>query len=323
MAIDLCPSVVGWLSCFAAGIRSSHTNRRQLGGPGTTRWLRPLRDWPIVVPPRFDDGWVLTTVRQYADLGFFPTTTQSTRPLSRRDSGAWIERLWFHPGHTRIPAAAECSDPRGHVVAIAAPGPRPIAVGLPGRWAGVLIAAASAVGLQMTIRPEPVVALLLAAAIAVVVRYAQTGGTMAAGGPGWLSAMAMSVHQTGWSLALASLAVAPWLIPWLRRTWAYVAVLGVVVVSAQAHCCWPCWVPTGRSVEFAHRFRRDSSTYQGFRRGPRIAALSTRFDLPSVTIAAVGLLGLAVVGFLLRSDRSKASSNAAGWARWLLSWAWR
>ncbi|MCB0905318.1 MAG: hypothetical protein KDC17_14150, partial [Actinobacteria bacterium] len=25
----------------------------------------------IVVPPRFDDGWVLTTVRQYADLGFF------------------------------------------------------------------------------------------------------------------------------------------------------------------------------------------------------------------------------------------------------------
>ena len=273
----------------------------------------------IVVPPRFDDGWVLTTVRQYADLGFFPNYYSIDATAQPQGFWwAWIERLWLSPLGTpgfllRLPSAlilvATWWLLRRQVL-------DRIAVGPPGRWAGVLIAAASAVGLQMTIRPEPVVALLLAAAIAVVVRYAQTEEPWLLVVLGGLSAMAMSVHQTGWSLALASLAVAPWLIPWLRRTRAYVAVLGVVVVSgasalllAMLGSNWALWWSSLTA------FRRDSSTYQGFLdEGLRIAALSTRFDLPSVTIAAVGLLGLAVVGFLLRSDRSKASSNAAGWA---------
>lgn len=272
----------------------------------------------VVVPPRFDDGWVLTTVRHYRELGFF--SNYYSVDAAAQPQGfwwTWIEQLWltaqWAPGFLlRLPTALLLLGTwwllRRWVLSPA--GVRGLAM-----WGAAMVAVTGLVGLQITIRPEPMIALLLAATVATVVRYARSREPYLLVLLGALSAFAIAAHQTGWCVIAASASTLPWARDWLRRprnvVLATAAVVGSVclaLILAMLGSNAPLW---WRSVRM---FGRDTTTYQSFLdEGARIAALA-RFDNPPVTIAAVGLLMLAALGFMLRVERTGEVARAAGWA---------
>ncbi len=273
----------------------------------------------IVVPPRFDDGWVLTTVRQYADLGFF--SNYYSIDAAAQPQGfwwTWIERLWLTPLGTpgfliRLPTVLILLGTwwflRRHVLSR-------LDLEAPAMWGAAAVACAGMIGLQITIRPEPVVALLLAAAISVVVRYAMNREPHMLVVLTGLSAAALAAHQTGWAVVAASASVLPWAMDWLRQPRAWItalamavtggAVLTVLLMLGSNATLW--W----RSVR---AFAADTTTYQSLLdEGDRIGSLASGLSSPTVTTAAVGLLILAILGFLLRSQRGDVEGLAAGWA---------
>lgn len=272
----------------------------------------------VVVPPRFDDGWVLTTVRHYNELGFFSNYySLDAAPQPQGYWWTWIERLWLVPLGTpgfllRLPAVLIVILTwwllRRYVL-------HATRVRGSGLWAAAIVACTGLVGLQVTLRPEPLIALLLAAALAVVTRYAATREPFLLAVLGGLSALAISAHQTGWCVLAASAAVLPWAWDWLRAKHNLVlaaAVAGcsvalaamLAMLGSNASLWW-------RSVS---AFQQDTTTYQSWLdEGARITALG-RWDNPPVTVVAVALVALAVLGFLLRPDRSDVSVRAAGWS---------
>lgn len=273
----------------------------------------------VVVPPRFDDGWVLTTVRQYSDLGFF-SNYYSIDAVAQPQGfwWTWIERLWLTPLGTpgfllRLPTVLILVGTwwliRRHVLSR-------LELDGAAMWAAATVACLGLLGLQITIRPEPVVALLLAAAISVVVRYAFTREpyllVMLAG----LSAFSLAAHQTGWVVVTASAACLPWAWEWLRNSRAWVSALAILVTSSSALVML---LMLGSNAQLWWRsyrsFSADTTTYQSLLdEGDRLAALGTRFESPAVTIFAVAVLILSVVGFLVRTERSDVAGRAAGWA---------
>ncbi len=273
----------------------------------------------VVVPPRFDDGWVLTTVRQYADLGFF-SNYYSIDAVAQPQGfwWTWIERLWLTPLGTpgfllRLPTVLIVLGAwwfvRRHVLSR-------LGVGRAAVWAAAVVACAGMVGLQTTIRPEPLIALLLAATLSVVVRFAVTRETYLLVTLTGLCALALSAHQTGWVVVAASAAALPWAIDWLRQPRAWItalaiaaaggAVLSTLLMLGSNAALW--W----RSVR---AFAADTTTYRSvFDEGDRISSLATGVSSPPVTTIAVGILILAGLGFILRSQRDDVAGRAAGWA---------
>ncbi len=273
----------------------------------------------VVVPPRFDDGWVLTTVRQYADLGFFSNYYSNDAVAQPQGFWwTWLERLWLSglgtPGFLlRLPTVLRVVGTwwvmRRKVL---------IPLGLNGTpvAAGAAVACASMIGLQVTIRPEPMIAILMCAAIATVMRYARTRSPHLLVLLVGLSAFALAAHQTGWVVVTASCAVLPWTRDWLRTPGAPVVLAATMTIGAAACLLlmtlgsnWPLWLRSVRA------FRRDTTTYQSLLdEGDRIAAVATRADTPAITMFAVAVLLLSVLGFLLRERRGDAGLQAAGWS---------
>lgn len=273
----------------------------------------------VVVPPRFDDGWVLTTVRQYSDLGFF-SNYYSIDAVAQPQGfwWAWIERLWLTPLGTpgfllRLPTVLILMGTwwflRRHVLSRLDLEPAAV-------WGAAAVVAAGMVGLQITIRPEPIIALLLAAAISVVVRYATTREPYLLVLLAGLSAFALAAHQSGWAVVAASASALPWAIDWLRQPRAWLTATAIVVtgvavlltllmLGSNASLWW-------RSVR---AFAADSGTYHSLLdEGDRIGSLAEGISSPPVTTAVVGVLLLSILGFLLRAHRDDVSGRAAGWA---------
>jgi hypothetical protein len=66
----------------------------------------------------------------------------------------------------------------------------------------------------MTLRPEPLIAMVLTLAIVAVVRFAQQPGPRPLFALAALGALALTTHQTGWVVALSALAVVPSALRW-------------------------------------------------------------------------------------------------------------
>lgn len=273
----------------------------------------------VVVPPRYDDGWVLTTVRQYTDLGYF-SNYYSIDAVAQPQGfwWAWIERLWLTPLGTpgfllRLPTVFILLGTwwflRRHVLSRLDLEPATV-------WGAAAVAAAGMVGLQVTIRPEPIVALLLVAAISVVVRYATTREPYLLVLLAALSAFALAAHQTGWAVVAASVAALPWSLEWLRRPRAWITAVAIAVTGVAVLLTL---LMLGSNMTLWWRsvraFAADTGTYQSWLdEGDRIGSLAEGISSPPVTTAVVGILILSILGFLLRARRDDVNGRAAGWA---------
>lgn len=174
----------------------------------------------FLIPPLADDGWVLTTIRAFPQLGFF--SNYFTADAAAQPEGFWwtsIERIWVSPLGTailmlRVPslviAVLTWWYLRRRVLD---------QVGDDRRWSrtiGALVFVPLLFAWSPTLRPEPLVALLAVIAVALVVRLRERHD-------GWVlvtlaivSALAFSAHQTGWVVIGAAFAALPDVRRWVR-----------------------------------------------------------------------------------------------------------
>lgn len=257
----------------------------------------------VVVPPRFDDGWVLTTVRNYSDLGFF--SNYYSVDATAQPQGfwwTWLERLWLVPHGTpgfalRLPTVvillATWWLVRRWIL-------HPLGTSAVGLWAAALMAVSGLIALQTTLRPEPIVAMLLAAAVSVIVRYRRSPQPWLLVVLGALSAAAVAVHQTGWSVVAACTVIAPQAIVRARRERGGMVLAAIGLGSAALAALL---LMLGSNVNLwwqsVRNFAEDSVTYQStFDETQRWAALATRYDQPAIVFAALAAMLLASLGVL-------------------------
>jgi hypothetical protein len=193
-----------------------------------------LLGWWIVGPAFYDDGWVTAGQKNFAVTG---------GPTSYYDSFAvtsslqywlvWVEHWLFDSSNAllvlRIPA----------LVCLAATwvlcrwifGRLTTTAGRAGRWALASAFLTGALAWGMTLRPEPVVALLVTSVVACMVLFVERGTTAPLAGAAVLIALAVSAHPAG-LVTLAPVVVAlPAVVRWARPR---AAVAGTIVLAGAA-----------------------------------------------------------------------------------------
>jgi len=202
------------------------------GPPGrpSPRWTR----WDSVVvgsavaalfliPPLADDGWVLTTVRAFPQLGFF--SNFFTANAAAQPEGFWwtsIERLWLSPLEASVLALRVPSLVIGVLCwwflrrrVLDQVGEGTSTAWLRGTSAAIY--ATLLMAWSPTLRPEPMVGLLAVIAVALVLRFRQRPDAWVLLTLALIPALAFSAHQTGWIVIGVAFAALPDMIRWLRR----------------------------------------------------------------------------------------------------------
>jgi arabinosyltransferase B len=176
--------------------------------------------WWIVAPVFFDDGWVTARQRAFASSGGFSeyyAAFAGNQPL-----GYWLEWLqhWLSEATAallvlRVPALlclAAIWVLCRWITARAAPGSGPAVV-----WALACTFLVAAFSWGMTLRPEPVVALLVAGVLACTVRFRERESAAPLALAGVLVALALAAHPAGIVTFAPLLVVAPQLYGWARE----------------------------------------------------------------------------------------------------------
>jgi hypothetical protein len=199
-----------------------------------------LGAWWVVGPSFFDDGWRLASQDDYAAFGGFSTYYSSFGVGALLDWLQWTEHVVFRGSNVllvlRLPAliclAATwilCRWILNRIV----PSDRAIPV-----WA---LAAGFAVGTMawgMTLRPEPVVALLVTGVFACTILFLERATAAPLAVAAVLVVLAVLAHPAGLVALAPLLAVAPAIGRWVRSRWAAattivlasVAILGILAI---------------------------------------------------------------------------------------------
>lgn len=189
--------------------------------------------WWFVGPSFFDDGWRLASQENYAAFGGFSTYYSSFGVGATLDWVQWAEHVVFR-GSTvllvlRLPAliclAATWILCRWILNRIA-PTDRAIAV-----WTLAAGFAVGAMAWGMTLRPEPVVALLVTAVFACTILFLERETAAPLAVAAVLVVLAVLAHPAGLVALAPLLAVAPAIARWVRSRWASAA---TIVLAAAA-----------------------------------------------------------------------------------------
>lgn len=195
----------------------------------------------FLIPPLADDGWVLTTVRAYPQLGFF--SNYFTANAAAQPEGFWwtsIERIWMTPLGTSILALRV---PSLVITVLCWWVVRRKVLDQVGQessrgWLRTVSAAAFAVVLLAwtpTLRPEPMVGLLAVVAVLLVLRFRQRPDPWVLICLALVAALAYAAHQTGWIVIGVACAVTPDLLRWrrqdARQAWTVVSMAVIAFVG--------------------------------------------------------------------------------------------
>jgi hypothetical protein len=188
----------------------------------------------VCTPAFWDDGWVRATIGGFSDLGSFSnfyTQADYAQPVGYWWS--WLTRTWS-PGESDlvflriVPLVLIVISwwfLRRWVLDVVIPNPALRFA----RFIAALVFGLGSATFLMTLRPEPLIALLVTLVIVAVVRFSQQPGPRPLLALGALVALALTTHQTGWVVALSALAVVPSALRWSRARDG-IARVGVLVV---------------------------------------------------------------------------------------------
>lgn len=268
------------------------------------------------LPPLSDDGWVLSTQRNYHPLGFF--SNYFTAAAAPQPQGYWwqiIEQAWLAPLGTplwfmRVPSliivVASWVALRRMILDRAFPDSRAIA-----RTVGVCSAIVALFAWTPTLRPEPVVALLIVIQIALVWRYWKLAEGQVLLLIGVVAALGLALHQSGWTVVTCALA----LLPAIARNRSRWPIVGTVAALSGATLVGLLAMHSNLSVMM---WANEQFTSQGFHNRAfdelaRVVAFRSG-QAPVREFAAV-LIILGIIGFTVRPDR-RADKDASilGWA---------
>ncbi len=271
----------------------------------------------FLVPPLSDDGWVLTTGRNYSSLGFFSNYfTASAAPQPQGFWWALIEQLWLRDPDTpllvmRLPSLVLVLLAwwvfRRHLLDRVFPDNlRPVA-----RAAAAVTLGAFILSWTPTLRPEPVVALLLVLQFILVLRYARSQSPSTLLLAGLVAGLAFSLHQSGWVVVTAGIAMVAPLWRWWRSSRNKLASVFLVVSIAMlcaglvvgllmlhSNFAVASWSNTAFSREGVHDLMfKELERLDSFAGGQA-----------PLRVLCLALVGLAIVGFLVRVPRKPDSA---------------
>lgn len=176
----------------------------------------------VFTPPFWDDGWFRAVVNSYSSLGafsdFWALASAYPRPV-----GYWSMWLTWLSFSGELPMTALRISPlvlivgswwvlrRWVIDAVIEPDRRSLARGV-----AALVFSLGIATYLMTLRPEPVVAVLAALALAAVVGFSRRPGPRPLLALATVVVLAMTVHSTGTVVALSALVVIPGVVSWCR-----------------------------------------------------------------------------------------------------------
>ena len=197
----------------------------------------------VLIPPQFDDGWVLATVRGFSSTGRFSTYYE--REAVSLVQGTWWDGLLYpYFSHVdnlvllRLPFAllafAAWWVLRRWVIDQWSEGIGRRRARFAGAAATVVVVPATLV----TMRPEPLIALLGAITLAATVRFCLRPQLAPLVVGMIASVLAVTTHQTGYVVVTAMAPAVLFVVPWLRREprapRAFALVVAVVLAAALA-----------------------------------------------------------------------------------------
>lgn len=276
----------------------------------------------FIVPPAYDDGWVLGTVRQYNDLGYFSNYFwEQASPQPQGFWWEWFQHLWLSDLGTpafllRAPAAALIVITWWFLR-------RRVLSHLDGRrrslhFFAALVYCCGFVSFLITLRPEPMIALLVTVAMSLAIRYYRQSDPWVLAAMGLVSAAALAAHQTGWCVLTCCLSVTPRALSEARRIGyrrASITLATIVFITASTASVLAMLgtnaVMWFRSVAtFAH-----SASYQGtLQEARRVESLLQSGDTGAGRLFVASLAVLLIIGFLTRRNREFGPTSVAGWA---------
>jgi hypothetical protein len=265
-----------------------------------------LLGWWVIAPVFFDDGWVVARQRTFASSGGFSeyyAAFATNQPL-----GLWLEWLqhWLTEATTalivlRVPALlclAAIWVLCRWITARAAPPHGPVLWALAG---GFLVAAFS---WGMTLRPEPVIALLVTGVLACAIRFLERESAAPLALAAVLVALALSAHPAGIVTFAPLLVVAPQLYGWARER---LAASAAIVLGSGALLITLAFV--GADLERRRLDAQAIGTYGSTDswRDEILRYSSLLAEGPGTPLrrASVGLIALVVLAYVLRATRER------------------
>jgi hypothetical protein len=244
-AIQTAGRILGALAAFAALVLVAVPIRTRIGPPGralagTLKRIRApdiivgtvLLTWWIVGPAFFDDGWVTSSQKNLAATGNLSSYYDSFAvPSSLQYWLVWLEH-WLYNGSSallvlRLPALvclAAIWVLCRWILSRTAPA-RSSAT----QWALAAGFLVGALAWGMTLRPEPVLALLVAGVLACAVAFNERGTPAPLATAAVLIAFALSAHPAGLVTLAPLIVIAPKLFRWLL---AHRAAAGAIVCAS-------------------------------------------------------------------------------------------
>jgi hypothetical protein len=309
--------LVSWISTGRAQVRSRF--RSLLRAAGQVRLVDGvvavvLLGWWLIGPAYFDDGWVAAGQRNFGATGDLSTYYDSFGVASSLQYWLmWLQHGLFERSPDllvlRIPALVclaltwvLCRWILGRISTNAS---------RTGRWTLVTAFLTGALAWGMTLRPEPILALLVTGVVACTVLFVERQTTAPLAIAAVLVALSVSAHPAG-LVALAPLVVvSPSLLAWGRSRWAAVA---TIILAAGALLA----VLAFLSSDLA-QFRADTSSLRTY--GVQVSGWRdelSRYSLLSregygapLRRLWVALSLLAVLAYLLR-PRGRAIGSLLG-----------
>lgn len=293
-----------------------------------------LLAWWILAPLNFDDGWVQAREQMYSSArGFslYYSTLGANLPLDYWVEWAnhWLAETTSALVLLRLPTLGLISATWvvcRWIVARATQSKSHATV-----WVLACAFLVCAVAWSMTLRPEPVVALLASATTACMLSFVSRPSAAALGTAGVCVALALSAHTTG-LIALAPVLVAsPSLLRWARPRVRVATTIGLasgaillVLVSVGSD--------VGQRLHEVETSRAYSEPWQGDDEFTRYASLNVEPSATPIRRLAVGLILLSLAAFLFRKRRTRSAqldlpAMAAGAGLLLFAlipskWAW-
>lgn len=272
--------------------------------------LAALAVWWLVGPVLFDDGWVKVRQTNYdAAEGFSNYYTTYGANLALDFWLEWLQHWVIAPAQTllvlRLPALALLGALWALSRWVLAAVTRDVSPAAGAEWALGLVFVVNTYAWAMTLRPEPAIALLLVGVLACAVRFSQRAAAAPLAVAAVLLALALTAHPAGLVAAAPLVVIAPRVVSWRRAEgW---MVPGAVVLAAAALVVVLLTVGSDiwQRMDEARMARTVGDAVAGWREE------LTRYEFrgaeaTTLRRASVALLLAAVLGYLLRPNRSTA-----------------
>ena len=269
--------------------------------------------WWVLSPAFFDDGWVIVRQRGFDTSRGFSAYYNGIG--TNLPNGYWLEWLqhWITQSFEtllilRIPALfclvvtwALCRWILGRALPVGSS-----TRGLP-EWTLATAFLAGAMAWGMTLRPEPLIAVLVTGCLACTVSFYRRTGA----GPLALLALLVPLAATGHHSGVVALAPVIAVAPQVAR-WARKAKTAAVAITVSAFALLITFAFVGSDVGQRVADAKATRLYGGVSETWRDEA--TRYDLLSVTVFAtplrrgwVAIMGLAVLAFVFRRRRERTA----------------